>query len=109
MIHHSDVQALKSVDTTFQFNPLQVYHSKDSLMPIVIDTGSSVSITPNKADFIEPIGHCSLRSLQGLMVWEQLNDNTRPVGNYSDHTNESLLCSKSISQTIFSTSDVQTV
>ena len=35
-------------------------------IPVVIDTGASVSLTPNASDFIHPIKPTKLSSLQGL-------------------------------------------
>lgn len=39
---------------------------EDSRVPVVIDTGASVSLTPNFKDFIGPVSPPDLKSLQGL-------------------------------------------
>ncbi len=41
-------------------------HAEDRNIPIVIDTGASVSLSPNKSDFIGPIEACTTSELQGL-------------------------------------------
>lgn len=35
-------------------------------LPIAVDTGASISITPNLTDFIGPLVQCSTKTLQGL-------------------------------------------
>ena len=45
---------------------MRVYISSDDSMPIVIDTGASLSLTPNLEDFVEPPKPCALTHLHGL-------------------------------------------
>ena len=59
---------LIQMDSTHQAkNSKTVYLSeKDDELPIVIDTGASVSVTPNINDFQGPIRPCELTKLKGL-------------------------------------------
>ena len=43
-----------------------VYLSTHSLVPMVIDTGASISLTPSRSDFISEIAPCSLKHITGL-------------------------------------------
>ena len=51
---------------TIANNESIVYHSGNSSPPIVIDTGASVLLTPNKSDFISKICMSHLKELKGL-------------------------------------------
>src|SRR5210317_466355 len=45
---------------------MRVYMSSDDSLPIVIDTGASLSLSPNLADFVEKPRPCALSNLHGL-------------------------------------------
>jgi len=45
---------------------IQVYSSSTDSLPIVIDTGASVTLSPNPDDFIGPIKPCSATRVNGL-------------------------------------------
>jgi hypothetical protein len=41
-------------------------HKKDSQLPIVIDTGASISLTPNKSDFVSEITTSTTEEMKGI-------------------------------------------
>ena len=45
---------------------MRVYMSPDASMPIVVDSGASLSLTPHFEDFVEPPNPCDLSDLHGL-------------------------------------------
>jgi hypothetical protein len=46
--------------------PYVLYTADDSHLPVVVDTGASISISPNISDFVGPITKPFCESLQGL-------------------------------------------
>jgi hypothetical protein len=49
-------------------NTASVYSAhKDDCVPIVIDTGASVSVTPVLTDFLGPLRPCATANLKGLI------------------------------------------
>ena len=61
--------------TTTNSEKLRIYVSlRQNELPIVIDTGASVSLTPNEKDFIGKIRPCGIKQLNGL------SDTTEVIG-----------------------------
>ena len=59
-VHDLGSQAVEAFETR------SVYFSKNEELPIVIDTGASLSLTPTLSDFIGDIKPCKLKELTGL-------------------------------------------